>query len=169
MIELVKKTITFIEDNKMVSSSEIENAKHIFEQSTHVILSQGKEKITVHVDNNKELFEVALILEEGNLYAKIDGSFSEWNVPSLVALYVIENSINDETLTEGVRYLREGMQKRVLEERKDRAQKANYKISLANNLYGEHTLINEKGKTFKITLRDFKNETGYINNRFENQ
>ena len=164
MIELVKKTITFIEDNKMVSSSEIENAKHIFEQSTHVILSQGKEKITVHVDNNKELFEVALILEEGNLYAKIDGSFSEWNVPSLVALYVIENSINDETLTEGVRYLREGMQKRVLEERKDRAQKANYKISLANNLYGEHTLINEKGKTFKITLRDFKNETGYINN-----
>ncbi|WP_299669561.1 DEAD/DEAH box helicase [uncultured Polaribacter sp.] len=56
------------------------------------------------------------------------------------------------------------MRKRVLQERLDRAKKANYKVKLANNLFGEHTLINEKGKTYSITLRDFENKTGYINN-----
>ncbi|MDD3721926.1 MAG: DEAD/DEAH box helicase [Lutibacter sp.] len=45
-----------------------------------------------------------------------------------------------------------------------KAKKANYKIKLASNLYGEHTLINEKGKSFTITLRDFNKKTGYINN-----
>src|SRR5690606_17803396 len=72
--------------------------------------------------------------------------------------------MGDRTLPEGIKYTREGMRKRVLEERAERAKKANYKILLADNLYGEHTLINEKGKTYKITLRDFNNRTGYINN-----
>lgn len=164
MIEQVKQTLTFIEDNHIIPFIDIEKAKHIFEQYTHVTLSQGKEKITIQVDDNKELFEVALILEEDKLYTKINGSFSEWNIPSLVALYVVENEINVEILTEGIKYTRKGMQKRVLQEREDKARKANYKIDLANNLYGEHTLINEKGKSYRVTLRDFNNKTGYINN-----
>ncbi|MGB1283592.1 MAG: DEAD/DEAH box helicase, partial [Polaribacter sp.] len=102
--------------------------------------------------------------EEGHIYSKIDGQFEEWEVYSLVALYLIENTLNKETLSEGLKYTREGMRRRVLQERLDRAKKADYKVQLADNLYGEHTLINEKGKTYTITLRDFENKTGYINN-----
>ncbi|WP_142783912.1 DEAD/DEAH box helicase [Changchengzhania lutea] len=164
MIELVKQTIKLIKENKELSFSEIEKAKHIFEQNSHVILSQGKEKITILVDSNTDLFEVVLFSENEFLSAKINGIYSDWDIPSLVALYVVESEIHDDTLTEGIKYSRKGMQKRVLEERVDRAKKANYKINLANNLYGEHTLINEKGKTYKVTLRDFNKKTGYINN-----
>jgi SNF2 family DNA or RNA helicase len=56
------------------------------------------------------------------------------------------------------------MMKRVLEERREKARKANYQIEFADNIYGEHILVAEKGSRYKITLRDFENETGYINN-----
>lgn len=49
-------------------------------------------------------------------------------------------------------------------ERREKAEKADYRIVFADNIYGEHKLTNEKGITYKITLRDFKNETGYIDN-----
>ena len=56
------------------------------------------------------------------------------------------------------------MIKRVLDERFDKAKKADYKVILSDNLFGEHTLINEKGKSHQVTLWDFETKTGYINN-----
>ena len=164
MIELIKAKIKSIIENGTLSSSHIEKAKHIFEQFTHVVLSQGKEKISILIDTNEAFFNIDFIIEDDELHLKIDGSYSEWDIPSLVALFVVENNVNENDLTEGIKYSREGMQKRVLEEREERAKKADYKVNLADNLYGEHTLINEKGRAYKITLRDFKNKTGYINN-----
>ncbi len=164
MIDLIKKTMASIEENELLSRNDIRTAQRIHGQYDHLILSQGKEKITLQIENGDAILEVALVHENDGLEAKIDGSFSEWNIPGLVALYVVEDLINGDTLSEGIKYTRKGMRKRVLEERWDRAKKADYKIQLADNLYGEHTLTNEKGKAYKITLRDFKNKTGYINN-----
>jgi SNF2 family DNA or RNA helicase len=65
---------------------------------------------------------------------------------------------------QGKAYTREGMIKRVLEERREKSEKEKYRITFADNIYGEHTLVNEKGTKYKITLRDFENETGYIDN-----
>src|SRR5699024_4399028 len=65
---------------------------------------------------------------------------------------------------EGKTYTREGMIKRVMQERRDKARRADYRIEFAKNIYGEHILTNEKGVRYKITLRDFENETGYIDN-----
>jgi SNF2 family DNA or RNA helicase len=58
-------------------------------------------------------------------------------------------------------YSRQGMMMRVLDERKQKAAKANYRIRWADNIYGDHILINERGQHYKILLRDFENETGY--------
>lgn len=74
------------------------------------------------------------------------------------------NSTSPRVNAEGKAYTREGMMKRVLEERKTKAEDADYKIKFADNIYGEHILTNEKGVQYKITLRDFENETGYIDN-----
>ena len=164
MINLIKATIATIQENELLSYNDICTARRIHGQYEHLVLSRGKEKITVQIENGDTAFEVALVHENDGLEAKIDGSFSEWNIPSLVALYVVEGQENTDTLTEGIKYTREGMKKRVLEERGDKAKKADYRIQLADNLYGEHTLTNEKGKAYRITLRDFKNKTGYINN-----
>jgi SNF2 family DNA or RNA helicase len=59
------------------------------------------------------------------------------------------------------RYTREGMIKRVLDERRDKAEKASYRIQWADNIYGDHILTNEKGTRYTVFLRDFENETGY--------
>ncbi len=165
MLELVKKTIDSIIENELLSPLEIDKAKQRYEKYDHVVLSQGKEKITLLVENENESNVVQIILDgEEYLLAKIDSSIEDWNTCSLTSLYVIENEFKEKTLSEGIKYTREGMRKRVLEERLDRAKKADYKIKLAKNIYGEHSLTNEKGKVYKITLRNFENKTGYINN-----
>lgn len=58
-------------------------------------------------------------------------------------------------------YTREGMIKRVLDERREKAAKATYRIEWAANIYGDHILTNEKGMRYTVFLRDFENETGY--------
>ncbi len=164
MIDLIKKTIASIQKNELLSYNDICKAQQIHGQYDHLVLSQGKEKITLQIESGDAVLEVALVHENDGLEAKIDGNFSEWSIPGLVALYTAEDLISTDSLSEGIKYTRKGMRKRVLEERRDKAKKADYKIKLADNLYGEHALTNEKGKTYKITLRDFKNRTGYINN-----
>ncbi|MCF6347863.1 MAG: DEAD/DEAH box helicase [Flavobacteriaceae bacterium] len=166
MQKLVSKTIRSIKENTWLTDTEILEAKNIFERNEHVILSQGQEIITVFVEDKNQSYKVSIIVDNGDkrLFNEIDGKEKDWSVYGLVALYVIEDNSDLKELPEGKKYTREGMKMRVLEERQDRANKAEYKIKLANNLYGEHTLINEKGKSYKITLRDFDNKTGYINN-----
>jgi SNF2 family DNA or RNA helicase len=53
------------------------------------------------------------------------------------------------------------MIKRVMLERRQKADKAKYRIKWASNIYGDHVLTNENGVKYKIFLRDFENETGY--------
>ena len=59
------------------------------------------------------------------------------------------------------RYTREGMIERVLEERRVKAENAQYQIQWASNIYGDHILTNERGIEYTVFLRDFENETGY--------
>ncbi len=61
----------------------------------------------------------------------------------------------------GIKYTREGMIKRVTEERRKKALKAKYTIQYADNIFGEHMLINEKGVEYMLTFRDLINQTGY--------
>ncbi len=62
---------------------------------------------------------------------------------------------------EGIKYSREGMIKRVIEERRTKAKKAKYAIEFADNIYGEHLLTNEKGTQYNITFRDLERKHGY--------
>ncbi len=61
----------------------------------------------------------------------------------------------------GLQYTCEGMEKRVLQERRDKAEKAEYKIEFSENIYGEHFLTNERNQRYKITLRNFEKQQGY--------
>jgi SNF2 family DNA or RNA helicase len=61
------------------------------------------------------------------------------------------------------KYSRQGMILRVMEERRVKADKADYRIEWASNIYGDHILFNETGTKYIVFLRDFDNETGYSN------
>ncbi|MDR0718113.1 MAG: DEAD/DEAH box helicase family protein, partial [Treponema sp.] len=59
------------------------------------------------------------------------------------------------------KYSRDEMIRRVLEERRQKAEKASYRIDWASNIYGDHVLTTEAGTKYTVFLRDFENETGY--------
>lgn len=61
----------------------------------------------------------------------------------------------------GKTYTREGMIKRVLEERRDKADRAEYLIEFGDNVFGEHELTNERGVRYRLTFRDLDKEQGY--------
>lgn len=132
------------------------------------VLTQGKNQWEVLVDvPEEEAVELKIQTDGTGWYCFQKKKAIDWSSPGIAALLQIEEELTDtrpQLHPEGRTYTREGMIKRVLEERKEKADKARYKIKFADNIHGEHTLINEKGISYRVTLRDFKNETGYIDN-----
>ncbi len=140
----------------------------IYQNGACQILTQGGKSADVLINDEKNGdVEVSLKLSENSINCSIYGKTCNGDEYAIAALLQVEEElqkINGKPSLEGKAYTREGMMKRVLKERREKADKANYKIKWANNIYGEHILTNEKGAKYKITLRDFGNETGYINN-----
>ena len=165
MLDQILKTVKNIEEGNFLSQKEITEAKRITNTYDHSILSQGAQEIHVQIESKNTQFHVKVSIDEDEeLFLKINGESCELNLTGLAAFYVIIDQLSDEPLSGGKKYTRKGMIKRVLDERMDKAKKAEYKVFLSDNLYGEHTLINEKGKAYQVTLRDFNAKTGYINN-----
>lgn len=127
---------------------------------------QGFEVLINDMDENDQEVYIDNSKDNGFGYF-LNNSRSEWDSYGIAALLQLVEEIQQplpQNTIEGKAYTREGMIRRVLEERRQKARRAKYKIQWADNIYGEHLLINEKGAHYKITLRDFENETGYINN-----
>ncbi len=132
------------------------------------ILTHGTNRWEVLVDvPDEEAVELRIETDGTDWYCFQKKKALDWSSWGIAALLQVQEELKNtapQLHPEGRTYTREGMMKRVLEERKEKAGKASYKIKFADNIYGEHTLINEKGISYKITLRDFENETGYIDN-----
>jgi hypothetical protein len=93
-----------------------------------------------------------------------NGKKGSWDRCTWACLLRYEEELENPALKEQheyKRYTREGMIRRVLDERREKAEKAVYRIEWADTIYGDHILTNEKGMRYTIFLRDFENETGY--------
>ncbi len=169
MVALIEKNLEILHKEAIVEEQLLKEAKVLALQNEHVILSKGANKINVLLALNGLSNEVAVLAEgadeDQELRFKVNQKENtDWTIESLTAMYFILDECTEAELSEGLIYTEAGMRKRVWGEREDRALKSNYRVKLAKNLYGEHTLFNEKGKAYKITLRDFEKRTGYINN-----
>ena len=167
MLKEITDKIEKIFNNGIYSNTLIE-AKNIFNEGWCQVLSRSKNGIDMLVqtggDGSQE--EVSLKLHEGEVVCLNNNKPLMWNAPSIATLLQAQEELKlpVEAIGEGKAYTRQGMIKRVLAERQEKAAKALYKIKFASNIYGEHELINEKGTKYYVLLRDFENETGYINN-----
>src|SRR5699024_10627452 len=162
----------FLEHLKNSGAMEIED--YIRGEKLYFI---GGCQVLTHSKNRWEVLAEVPYEEPVELRLEMDGgqkwtysqknSMREWDSLSVAALLQIKEEITHtepRVHPEGKTYTREGMIKRVMQERRDKARRADYRIEFADNIYGEHILTNEKGVRYKITLRDFENETGYIDN-----
>lgn len=158
---------------KLIDQNELYRGEILFNNANCVVLSQSPHYVEfiVYIDGAEEddYLEYTLIIERisqeiSHIVPECQGSRMGWNRYSYACLLQYEAELNrllPNEKSEHKRYTREGMIKRVLTERRIKADNANYHIQWADNIYGDHYLINETGQKYKIFLRDFENETGY--------
>ena len=152
---------------EQLSQEELALGEIIFNNGQCQVLSQSASRyeLITNDDAKNEVVECSLKIEEDStVIPEINDNAAGWDKNSYACLLQIENEINllnPKEYVEHKKYMRAGMIKRVLKERRQKADKATYRIQWANNIYGDHILTNEKGVKYKIFLRDFKNETGY--------
>lgn len=153
--------------NTLLQADEVSLGAIIFNNGDCQILSQSQERfeLIVYDGSLHEPIEFAIVTDgEESIFPETDSDFEGWNRYSYACLLQVENELHlldPKAGTEHQRYTREGMIRRVLAERRIKADKAEYRIDWAKNIYGDHILTNEKGAKYRIFLRDFENETGY--------
>lgn len=167
MLEILRKKLIELKESNAVALADLRRGNALYIQGNCQMLSQSGFFSEVLIENGEENVVARIVLEDNRLQYSLDGKAKEWDSYGIASLLqVIEEYEQSEPhqIAEGRAYTREGMIKRVVDERREKASKSNYRITFADNVYGEHTLINERGQKYKITLRDFENETGYIDN-----
>ncbi|HEX5553894.1 MAG TPA: DEAD/DEAH box helicase [Chitinophagaceae bacterium] len=168
MIDQIKRQLEELKSSPDIKPADYLKGEALYRDGNCQILSQAMQAWDVLItDEDEEETEVKIRTGEDQRFFLDGGKTEGWESKAIAALMQIKEDLENtepRIQTEGKVYTREGMVKRVLAERREKAAKAVYKIKFADNIYGEHILTNEKGNRYMVTLRDFKNETGYIDN-----
>ena len=166
MRDLIKNKIQSLKENNIVDAKTFQKGQKLYMSDACMLLSLSGSKFDFLVEDGKKTHEVQLQKEDDNFFPwkkKKPVDWDEYSVAALLQLLEKLNAFGDTSEYPGKRYTREGMIYRVMDERRQRAEGAEYRIEFANNIYGEHQLTNERGVQYRITLRDFETETGYVN------
>ncbi len=163
LIKLIEEQVSAL--NESLSPKEIKKGTEYYENKDCSLLAQSGTSFEFFVHDGSDeglLCEVGMGSEW--LYYEQEGERVEWDGMGYACLMVVQDelkALDPKGHEEHKKYTREGMIKRVLEERRLRAAKAEYRIKWAMNIYGDHILTNERGVKYRVFLRDFENETGY--------
>lgn len=152
----------------LIDKLELANGEEIYNKGLCQLLSQSAVGFELVVSDETMARSVEYRLDIGfnDIVPITDGKEAGWNRYSYACLLQVENDLRLTDPKENIlhkKYTREGMINRVMKERLLKADKANYHIEWADNIYGDHFLTNENGIKYKIFLRDFEKETGYSN------
>ena len=167
MKEIISNQITRVAE--IIGKHELVMGEEVFNNGSCQILSQSSACFDLIVSDESMLAPIEYninIWQNGTVIPCVAENNQEWDRYSYACLLQIENELR---LTEThehflhKKYTRAGMINRVMKERRLKADKADYRIQWADNIYGDHILTNENGIKYKIFLRDFKRETGYSN------
>lgn len=155
--------------NQELDREELAMGQFVFSNGECQILTQSAGKTEVLFSDVHPQDEVAIYCDEdGEGAFVVHNSLGEWNRYSYAALLQFDQELHvldQKGHLEHMKYSREGMIKRVLNERMQKAVKAKYRVEYADNIYGDHIVVNENGARYRVFLRDFENETGYSNSR----
>ncbi|MCF6243289.1 MAG: DEAD/DEAH box helicase [Bacteroidales bacterium] len=160
--EIIENKIDYLKESE--NDNHIINGEIIYNNGDCQILSQSAVAFEFYISSDFENVEVKLIIEDNQIYPVNNKQIIDWDkyaYASLLQLYDELKKLDPKKELKHKKYSREGMIKRVLAERKQKAVNADYRIDWADNIYGDHILTNERGIRYKIFLRDFENQTGY--------
>lgn len=158
-----------------LNTNELALGEIIFNNGRCQVLAQSASRFELIVadDTENEMAEYTIEIEwpeDGEeeklaiIFPRVGKETVEWDKHSYACLLQMKTEtqlLNPKEHQEHKKYTRQGMIKRVLDERRQKADKAEYRVKWADNIYGDHILTNERGVKYKVFLRDFENETGY--------
>ncbi|GHV14812.1 helicase [Spirochaetia bacterium] len=149
-----------------LSPAEARKGEQLFQDKSCVILSQSPALVELLITADEDMACNLRIAEDGRITAERSGKNIAWDRYAYACLLAYEEELKQLSPKERLaykKYSREGMIRRVLDERREKAEKADYRITWADNIYGDHILTNESGIKYIVFLRDFEQETGYSN------
>ncbi|PKP49985.1 MAG: helicase [Bacteroidetes bacterium HGW-Bacteroidetes-11] len=151
---------------EVLPKTELIHGELQFNNNDCQILSQSAVSFELMVSHTQQArqFELKLDVYDNDVIPVMEGERSGWDRFSYACLLQVEyelSLLDVREVLEHKKYTREGMIKRVMDERRMKAENAKYHIKWASNIYGDHILTNENGIKYKVFLRDFENETGY--------
>ena len=160
----IEKTIENLQS--LLPGSELDKGEIIFNNNDCQILTQSAHKFELIVDTqfNGIYLDVTLKIHDDIVIPFVSEKTAEWDSNTYACLLQVKYEmrfLDTKLPPEHKKYTRAGMVKRVLSERRLKADTARYRINWAANIYGDHILTNENGIKYRIFLRDFENETGY--------
>lgn len=165
MLAIIKKKLKDLKTGESVPLEAFKKAQTFYLNEDCQMLTQSQSKFDFAIENEGEEVEVSLSIAGDDILPLINQKEAEWNAYSLAALLQLSEKMSALSITQdmsGRKYTREGMMRRVLSERQQRAMDAEYSIKWGDTIYGEHVLVNERDIAYRITLRDFENEIGYV-------
>jgi ERCC4-related helicase len=163
ILDLLKAELNTISSTDKVSNLVYRKGSSLFMNGQSQLLSQSKQLFEFSVDDEYNDFKVSISIDE-KLNTKCNcksNEFCQHKIASLMQLHEELSKTDIAPKTLGKEYTKEGMIKRVLSERADKAKSAEYRMDFADNVYGEHILYNEKAVEYKITFYNFAKEHGY--------
>ncbi len=165
MLTKIKNELFTIKNKEEVSDLTLRQANMLYINGLCQLLTVAQNQFDFSVDDEFNDFRVRLLIDRDNIKTscncKSAESYCHHSIAGLMELTDYLRRDESRPSQTGKAYTRDGMIKRVLAERRDKAQKADYSIEFAENPYGEHELINEKHVRYKLTFREIEKEYGY--------
>lgn len=165
MLDQIKAKLSAIKAEGAVCGLTMRQAHALYVNGQCKLLTSARESFHLSIDDEFKDFDLQIDFDQERIEIRCSCKSAEMVCHhALAGLLELSDYLQREetpSIDSGKTYTREGMIRRVLDERREKAAKAEYRIEFADNLYGEHELINERGLRYKLTFRDIEKEQGY--------
>jgi len=165
MLNRIKNKLAAVKAHPAVTPLLLRKAHALYVNGQCQLLTCARDHFHIAIDDEFKDFDLFVELGEAGVSTRCNCKAVEAECHHAVAgLLELSDFLARDEVPEtgsGNTYTREGMIKRVLDERREKAEKGEYRIEFADNPYGEHELFNEQSKLYKLTFRDIDAEQGY--------
>lgn len=165
MLDLIKQKLSDIKKDDAVTSLTTRKAHALYVNGQCQMLTCARDSFHLSIDDEFKDFDLHIEFDQDRVATRCSCKAAIPECHHAVAgLMELSDYLQRDEAPEvgsGKTYTREGMIKRVLDERLEKTAKAEYRVEFADNLFGEHELVNERGLRYKLTFRDLEKEQGY--------
>ncbi|MBE9487530.1 MAG: DEAD/DEAH box helicase, partial [Chloroflexi bacterium] len=165
MLKQIKEKLAAIKAHPAVTPLTLRKAHALYVNGQCRLLTCARDHFHIAIDDEFKDFDLTIEFKEDVVTTRCSCKAPHAECHHAVAgLLELADFLQRDEIPEtgsGKTYTREGMIKRVLDERRDKAEKAEYRIDFADNPFGEHELLNERAILYKLTFRDIETEQGY--------